>query len=121
MTSLYMYNALRGSKIDSSENTDYYYLTRLLNFRNEYNLNQISREDFADKLLSVLKKHPSFSDIDRVCVSIAYPLSNKVGVLSSATTVQENLMDSSYSCYVSRTTSLNSIQKGNIRVFSNVS
>jgi hypothetical protein len=120
MSSLYLYNALRGSKGEQGENDDLYYLTRILNFRNEFQLGRFPDEEFSERLLEVIQKHPSFKDISRVCVSIAFPLSNKIGVLSSATTNEENLMDSNYSCYVSRTTSLNSIEKGSVRVYDNI-
>lgn len=120
MSSLYLYNALRGSKAECRENNHLYYLIRLLNFRNEFQLGKISREDFSHKLLAVINRHPKFKDVSRVCISIAFPLSNKIGVLSSATTNELNLMDQNYSCYVSRTTSLNSIEKGSVRVYDDI-
>ncbi|EQC52311.1 hypothetical protein M901_2484 [Bacteriovorax sp. DB6_IX] len=76
-----MYNALVGAKIEE-DNTDYYYLTRLLNFRNEYSLGKIKDEEFTDKLLDVLKRNPRFEKLSRLCISVAYPLSHKIGVLS---------------------------------------
>ena len=120
MASLYMYNALRGNKNEETTDKDYYYLSRLLNFRNEYNLGQIKDEDFSEKLLDVLRNHPIFDKTTRACIAIAYPLSNKIGIVSSATTKAKNLMGANYSCYVSRTSSLNSIEKGSVRVYDDI-
>jgi hypothetical protein len=120
MNSLYLYNALRGSKDHESNAQDFYYLTRLINFRNEYNFGKIGEENFSESLLQVLRNCPNFSKLSRVCVAIAYPLSNKIGVLSSATIHEENLMNNKYSCYVSKTSSLSSIEKGSVRVYGDI-
>ena len=120
MESIYLYNAFRGVKKDSYNSESYYLLTRLLNFRNEQLLKNSNNQDFAEKLLSVIQKHPLLEKTSRLCVAVSYPLSSQIGVLSSAATCGKNLMEDGYSCFVSSSTSLGSIKIGSARVYSDI-
>ncbi|EQC47095.1 hypothetical protein [Bacteriovorax sp. Seq25_V] len=120
MKSIYLYNALTGHRESDNKNENAYYLSRLLNLRNELLVKQVQIADVAPKLLEVIKNHPSFEKVSRVCLAINLPLSNKLEVLSVGTTIDNNLMKSGYSCFISSKSSLQKINNGDTRVFSNI-
>lgn len=120
MSNIYMYNALTSSKLADSENTHLYTLTRLLNFRNDVLINSITDDEFAAKLLSVVKNNDNLNKVSRLCIAFDLPASNKIKVLSAGTSSEENLMPSGYSCFTSSTSSLRDIGQGKVRTFSDI-
>lgn len=97
-----------------------YYMTRLLNFRNELAMGKVDRDNFAERLLSVMRNHPNYEKVTRVCLSIQFPFSKKLQVISSANHEKKNLMDRNYSCFVRSDTSLLDIGPGGARTFNNI-
>ncbi len=120
MDSVYLYNALSGSKLNDIDTDMGYHITRLLNFRNEVILGRVNKEEFAKKLLSVIRQVSTLKEVDRICIALQLPLSNKIQIISSATSEGENLMNQNYSCFVSPESSLQTVSKGGIRTFGNI-
>ncbi|CAM2068636.1 hypothetical protein SCOR_24915 [Sulfidibacter corallicola] len=75
----------------------------------------------AEKILAILKLHPHFNGVDRVCLARKVGHTNQLLVLdSSMIPIAENLMGGGYRCYVDAHGSLFSLKAGEMRILHDV-
>ena len=77
------------------------------------------KEGFALPLLNLLRAHPDFAHVDRVCLAAAVRDANQLVVVDSvcSKSIRFNSMKRGYSCFVDPAGSLFQLVPGGVRVF----
>ena len=115
---VYSFNILKSSQVDLGGEYSYF-ISRLLHVESKILFGEVNMKDFAEEIHRVISSTRCFLPADRVCLSLAYPNSSKIKVVSSynAGTLGPNTMESGYSCFVSSKSSLFELESSDVRTY----
>jgi hypothetical protein len=117
--SIYKINFIKSLKY-KFDDSDTWLSAQLSNIAQDL-IQKSNAVEFADKLASVLRGHPRYGKIDRVCLAQTFAPTNELSVLSSWCSMQtgRNLMPQNYRCFVDPNGSLLQLKNGQMRVYGN--
>lgn len=117
----YAYNAISAARLNFSPNYSYL-ITKLIQIEQDLALGVQVIDNLSKNILSIINHSDAFPNIDRVCLSLTYPGSSRISVLSSYNNenLANNRMDPGYSCYVSSDSSIFKTKQTHIRIYSDI-
>ena len=114
---IYKINFIKSLKY-RFDDADSWLASQITNLSTEF-VKQEHMSTFAEKLAGLLRGHPRFGKIDRVCLAQSLAPVNALLVVSShcSLRVEHNLMSEGYRCFVDPQGSLFQLKPGQMRVY----
>jgi hypothetical protein len=114
---IYKINFIKSLKYQFDE-SDTWLAAQLSNMAQDF-VERTAMERYAERVAEVMRGHPRYSMIDRVCLAQALSPVNELVVVSSwcSLHVGQNLMPNGYRCFVDPEGSLFQLKPGQMRVF----
>jgi len=118
---IYVYNRIKAAQLELSKDESYL-ISRLVGLENNLVNGDLALEKVATQLFNIFTQPSPELDLDRVCVAITTPYSNRLHVLSShnSPALGGNTMEPGYNCFVAPNTSLLQIQESDLRICSSL-
>jgi hypothetical protein len=116
---IYKINFIKSLKY-RFDDSDSWLASQITNLSTEF-VEQSDIPKFAEKLAALLRGHPRFGKIDRVCLAQSLAPVNELLVVSSYCSLQvpQNLIPVGYRCFVDPQGSLFQLKPGQMRVYGN--
>ena len=118
---IFAYNMIHAPTCHLDKNYSYLH-SLLLHIENQFSYNEMHVETFSKSVLQALNLTSAFFPVDRVCLALTYPNGRRIQAISTvnSTRAGTNLMNSNYSCFVGKKSSILKTETSNVRIYSDI-